>query len=175
MARDRFDDERVVIIERDNGGSSVGLLLLGLAVGAGAALLLAPASGAETRERLSREARRASQRVKDLTDELGEKLADQVEQARHAVDDRVTRARDAVSTRVQAVNEAVAASRDAASQARADIERAVEHSKQAYADSRRVYGEKTRRAASGEPGPVPDDLSPSQGAEGAADRIPGDA
>ena len=39
--------------------NGIGMLLLGLAIGAGAALLFAPASGDETRERLQREARRA--------------------------------------------------------------------------------------------------------------------
>ena len=46
---------------RDNGraqGFGVGLLI-GALVGAGAALLLAPAAGNETRKRLRREARRA--------------------------------------------------------------------------------------------------------------------
>lgn len=47
---------------RDNGARAQGFgvgLLIGALVGAGAALLLAPASGDETRKRLRREARRA--------------------------------------------------------------------------------------------------------------------
>lgn len=47
---------------RDNGARAQGFgvgLLIGALVGAGAALLLAPASGNETRKRLRREARRA--------------------------------------------------------------------------------------------------------------------
>ncbi len=81
MARhDEYDDERVVVIERDGGGAAgVGTFLLGLAIGAGAALLFAPASGAETRQRIQDEARRASRKVKDMTDEFGEKVADSVE------------------------------------------------------------------------------------------------
>lgn len=165
MARD-YDDERVVVIEKDSG-NGVGMLLLGLAIGAGAALLFAPASGRETRERLSHEARRAGRRVKDMTDEFGEELADRVERARSSVDERVGRAREAVTSHVDAVNEAVSASRDAARQARADIERAVENSKRAYADGRRTYQERaTRRPMSGEPAPMADDLAPHPGAEG---------
>ena len=76
--RDEYDDERVVIVEQSTG-SGIGMLLLGLAVGAGAALLFAPASGRETRERLQREARRAGRRVKEATEDLGEGLADRVE------------------------------------------------------------------------------------------------
>lgn len=174
MARDYEDDDRVVVIERDNGSNAVGMLLVGLAIGAGAALLFAPASGRETRERISREARRAGKRMRDMTDEFGERLADRVEHARSSVDERVGRARDAVGSRVQAVSDAVNAGREAAREARGDIERAVENSKRAYADTRRVYNERTRRPGngatmSGEPGPMADDLAPRTRAEGTAD------
>ena len=75
MARhEEYDDDRVVIVERDGGSSSMGTFLLGLAIGAGAALLFAPASGEETRARLQEEARRAGKRVKDMTDEFTEAL-----------------------------------------------------------------------------------------------------
>ena len=75
MARyDEYDDDRVVVIERGNGTNGMGTFLLGLAIGAGAALLFAPASGAETRKRLQDEARRAGRKMKDMTDELGEKV-----------------------------------------------------------------------------------------------------
>lgn len=141
MARhEEYDDERVVIVERD-GGMGVGTFLLGLAVGAGAALLFAPASGEETRRRLQDEARRAGQRVKDMTDELTDELTDRVERTRSAIDDRVERARDAVSSRARAVGDAAHAGREAAGQARSELERAVSESKRAYADSRRAYRE----------------------------------
>jgi len=173
MARD-YDDDRVVVIERDNG-NGVDMLLLGLAVGAGAALLFAPASGRETRERISRETRRAGRRVKDMTDELGDHLADRVARTRSAVDERVGRAKDAVSSRVEAVSDAVHAGRDAAREARADIERAVEKSKRAYADGRRAYQDRTTRGGmSGELGPTADDLALRQGAEGHVDGLAGD-
>lgn len=54
--------------QRDNGGRAEGFglgLLIGALVGAGAALLLAPASGDDTRKRLRREARRAYLRGSD--------------------------------------------------------------------------------------------------------------
>lgn len=47
-------------------------LLIGAIVGAGAALLLAPASGADTRKRLRREARRAYVRGTDAAEDLWE-------------------------------------------------------------------------------------------------------
>ncbi|MBL0171410.1 MAG: YtxH domain-containing protein [Gemmatimonadaceae bacterium] len=141
--RDEYDDERIVVVEQ-GGGNGIAMLLVGLAIGAGAALLFAPASGAETRERIQREARRAGKRVKDLTGEASEELAGRVGRTRARFDERVDRARDAVRSRTQAVSDAVDAGREAAAQARAELERAVADSKRAYADSRRAYREARR-------------------------------
>ena len=54
MSRHEYDDEAYVVIERTSG--SFGSFLVGIAVGAGVALLLAPDSGLETRRRLRRSA-----------------------------------------------------------------------------------------------------------------------
>ena len=140
MARhEEYDDDHMVVIERDSGSNAIGTFLLGLAVGAGAALLFAPASGEETRARLQEEARRAGRRVKDMTDEFSEEVTDRVERTRSAIDNRVGRARDAVTSRANAVRDAAAVGREAALQARTELERAVADSKRAYADSRRAY------------------------------------
>ncbi len=141
--RDEYDDDRIVMVEQ-GGSSGIGMLLLGLAVGAGAALLFAPASGQETRERIQREARRAGKRVKDLTDEASDELAGRVDRTRARFDERVEQARDAVRSRTQAVSDAVDAGREAAAQARVELERAVAESKRAYADSRRAYRDARR-------------------------------
>ena len=141
--RDAYDDERVVIVE-EGGGNAIGMLLLGLAVGAGAALLFAPASGEETRERIQREARRAGRRVKEMTDDVTGELVDRVSRTRAGFDERVERARDAVRSRTRAVGDAVEAGREGASQARADLERAVADTKRAYAESRRAYRDARR-------------------------------
>jgi gas vesicle protein len=135
------EEDRMVIVERDGGSKGLGMLLLGLAVGAGAALLFAPASGEETRERLQRETRRAGRKVRDLTDALAEGVTDGVERGRSAFDTQVGRARDAVSSRKRAVTDALDAGRGAADDTRADLERAVADAKRAYADSRRAYRE----------------------------------
>lgn len=165
MARyDEYDDDRVVVIDRDNGTSGIGTFLLGLAIGAGAALLFAPASGAETRQRLQDEARRAGRKMKEMTDEFGEKVADSVEKTRFQFDEQLGHARDAVSSRVHAVGEAVSAGRDAAAQARADLERAVADSKRAYADSRRAYREHGRRHGPDDTN-SPDDMASNSGEE----------
>jgi len=139
MARhDEYDDDRVVVIERERDSSgSIAMLLFGIAVGAGAALLMAPASGEETRERIRSEARRARQRVREMTDELGDQLADRVERTRDVVDRNFGTARERVSERARAVTEAVEAGREAAHQAKGELERAVSETKRAYQDSRR--------------------------------------
>lgn len=128
MAREAYDDDRVVVIERDRGGTAgVGMLLLGLAIGAGAALLLAPGSGAETRERLQDGARRAGRRMREAADEFGDEMTERVEHVK-----------ESVGTRAQAVRDAVEVGRDAASKARADLERNLADAKSAYAGRRRT-------------------------------------
>ncbi len=167
MARyDEYDEDRVVVIERENGTKGIGTFLLGLAIGAGAALLFAPASGAETRQRLQDDARRAGRKVKDITDEFGDTMADSVEKARDQFDEQVGRARDAVNARVRAVGDAVSVGREAAAQSRADLERAVADSKRAYADSRRAYREHSRRQGPDHTS-APDDMVSSSGEESA--------
>ena len=143
--RDEYDDERIVVVEQGGGENGIGMLLLGLALGAGAALLFAPASGQETRERLQREARRAGKRVKDMTEEASKELAGRVGRTRAQFDEKVDIARHAVRSRKQAVGDAVDAGREAASQARTELERAVAETKRAYADSRRAYRDARRK------------------------------
>lgn len=138
--RDEYDDERVVVVEQ-GGSGGLGMLLLGLAIGAGAALLFAPASGEETRDRIQREARRARQRAQELTEDFTDELTDRVDRTRATFEDRVEQAKDAVRSRASAVGDAVDAGRDAAKQARTELERAVQDSKRAYADSRRAFRE----------------------------------
>ena len=81
------DDEDVPTVQRPRGSSfrrsvdweHVGLLgaglLVGALVGAGAALLLAPQSGLETRTAIRRRARVARHRATDAWDELADELA----------------------------------------------------------------------------------------------------
>ncbi|MBY0492132.1 MAG: YtxH domain-containing protein [Gemmatimonadaceae bacterium] len=129
MSRDAYDDDRVVVVDRGRD-SGLGMLLLGLAIGAGAALLLAPASGRETRERLQQGARRASKRAREFAEDMGEDLTERVGRVKE-------RARDAVGTRADAVRDAVEVGREAAQRARADLERNLADAKSAYADRRR--------------------------------------
>ncbi|MEI6738962.1 MAG: YtxH domain-containing protein [Gemmatimonadaceae bacterium] len=130
-----LDDERVLVVEQ-KGGPGIGTFLLGLAIGAGAALLFAPASGQETRERLRRQVRRAGGRVRDVVDDLGDEFTD-----------RVDRARDGLASRAQAMADVVDVGRDAVRDAREELERALADSKRAYAEARRAYRDAHRRDA----------------------------
>jgi len=80
------DDREVIIVEQDRA-SGVGLFLLGAALGAGLALLMAPASGEETRDRLRREARRLKSSAEDAFDDFKEHFDDFKEDVEEKVED----------------------------------------------------------------------------------------
>ena len=124
------DDEPFVVIEKHEGG--VGAFLIGLAVGAGVALLFAPQTGEETRQGLTRRAQRARARAQDLTDEMTESVGDRFRQARDQVEGRIENARQAVEIKRQQVSRAMEAGRAAAQQARAELERRIAETKAAY-------------------------------------------
>jgi gas vesicle protein len=170
---DDYDDDRLVIVERESGGSGLGALLLGIAIGAGAALLLAPDSGEATRARIRREAKRAQVKARDKFDEMSDEISSTYERTLEAVERKVGEARgavrskaravgDVVEERRQAVGDAVEAGRVAARQAREELERSVEETKRAYADARRSQ----RRT---------DDLLSSDGDDSDAAENPGTA
>src|ERR1700712_1049285 len=115
---DDFDDDHVVVVERDGGGTGLGAFALGLAIGAAAALLWAPASGEETRARIKREAKRARNRDMEIGEDVADQFTERAERVREVVGDRVERTRDNVTRRARAVGDAVAAGKDAAHQAR---------------------------------------------------------
>jgi gas vesicle protein len=69
-------------MRRDNGyGSAVGWLIVGSVAGACAALLLAPATGKKTRQRLSRRLRDTRESVTEFTDDLADKTREFAEGA----------------------------------------------------------------------------------------------
>ncbi|MBI4949320.1 MAG: YtxH domain-containing protein [Deltaproteobacteria bacterium] len=71
-----------------NKGSSLLAFLLGGAVGAGIALLYAPASGAETRKRIREGADGAGDRAKDLYQDAKDKVTDSTGRVAQMVNDR---------------------------------------------------------------------------------------
>jgi len=129
--REYEDEEPYVIIEKHSG--SVGSLMLGVAIGAGLALLFAPQSGPETRRGITRQARLARTRASQLADEVSATVSDTLTQARVQVEDRIGAARQAVDMRRQQVARAVDAGRAAAQQARSELQRRIDEGKTAYA------------------------------------------
>ncbi len=104
------DDREVVVIREGDAG--VRWFLLGALLGAGAALLMAPASGEETRRRLSRQARRVRARTEDLVDEFGERVRTGAGRVREEVEERVEDLRSDIGEFGDAVRGAGASARE---------------------------------------------------------------
>lgn len=127
------DDEPYVVIEQKQPG--IGSFLLGLAVGAGVALLFAPRTGEETRRDLQRRAREVGDQAQDLVSEITESVGNTISQARDKVEGRIDAARDAVELKRRQVTNAVDAGRAAAQQARVELEQRIAETKAAYKET----------------------------------------
>ena len=131
MREYHFDeDEPYVVIEKSEG--STGSFLLGLALGAGVALLFAPRSGLETRRELNRRANRVKDAAHGVAEDLTYSVKDRFHEARAQVEERIDSARHAVEVKRQQVSQAVQAGRAAAAQAREDLERRIAETKASY-------------------------------------------
>ena len=124
------DDEPYIVIEKHSGG--VGDFLLGALIGAGVALLFAPRSGRETRADISRRARAAQDRVRDVAGDVTDQVVDTFETARSRIEEQIDSARSAVVNKKKQVTRAMEAGREAAHQARTDLERRLAETKAAY-------------------------------------------
>lgn len=134
-----YDDEPYgveapyVVVERRSAG--IGPLFIGLALGAGVALLLAPQSGEETRRRIARSARRAQDAAQELVEDLSGTVAEKFDQARDSIGEKLEAAMDAVDDGTRRVTNAVGVGRAAARQARGELEARIAESKAAYKES----------------------------------------
>ena len=132
-----YDDEPYrepyVIVERREAG--VGPLLLGLALGAGIALLLAPQSGEETREIIARRARRAQEAAQDLVKDMSGVVAEKFGDVRDRVGDTIDATFDAVEAKKRQVARGIDAGRVAARETRDDLESRIAERKAAYKDA----------------------------------------
>jgi len=138
--RDWYDDDPYVerpyvIVERGDAGAGIGPLLLGLALGAGVALLLAPQSGEETRRAVARRARRAQEVAQDFVGGVSGTVADKFNQVRASVEERIDATFEAVDAKKRQVSNAVEAGRAAARQTRGELEHRIAERKAAYKDS----------------------------------------
>ena len=131
MARYEIDDDdRVVVIERQSAGFAP--FLIGLAIGAGAALLMAPQSGINTRRDLRRRARRVRRAAEQAVSDATERVTDTFDEARRRVEEKIDSARDAIDFKKNQVNRAMSAGRAAARDARAELEQHIAETKAAY-------------------------------------------
>lgn len=127
-----FDDDGFpyVVIEKRSG--DFGSFVIGLALGAGLALLMAPRSGVETRRELKEQARRMRGAAEDLAQDVTNRAADKFEVAKSQVEERLDAARSQVEMRKEQVSHAIDAGRVAARQAREDLERRIAETKASY-------------------------------------------
>lgn len=114
----RERDREVLVVEPEES-SRLGWFIVGAALGAGLALLFAPASGRETRERLSRGALRLKDQAEELLDEMGE----EVERVADDVEGRVDEFRTRVSGTARAVADEARRGKASVSAAREELER----------------------------------------------------
>ncbi len=128
-----YDREPYMIIERREAG--VGSFLIGLALGAGVALLLAPQSGEETRRGLALRARRAQDAAQDFVEDMSGTVADKFQEVRASVEERIEATLDSVDNKKRRVSNAFHAGRAAAREARGELEQRIADSKAAYKDS----------------------------------------
>jgi len=125
--------EPYVIIEKQETG--IGPFLLGIALGAGVALLFAPQSGQETRRGIARSARRAQDAAQDFVEDVSGTVADKFKEVRTSVEERIEATIDAVDERKRRVTNAFHAGRAAAREARGELEQRIAETKAAYKDS----------------------------------------
>lgn len=97
------DDLPYIVIERRSG--SFGNLIMGALLGAGAALLLAPRSGRETRDEIRAGALRLRDRAEDAVRGVSESVQDTIGGVRGEVEDRIDSARDAFEAGRRAARE----------------------------------------------------------------------
>ena len=162
MSRFEYDeDEPYVVIEQSRG--SFGSFLVGIAMGAAVALLLAPDSGIETRRRLRRSARRVKRAAREKVEGLADDVTDRYEHARHVVEEKLDAARSAIDLKRRQAGRAIEAGRAAAHQAREDLERRIAESKAAYQAGADVVRDSHRRGEAGVDADFDEDLDEAEG------------
>jgi len=129
---EEYEAEPYVIIERQD--SAIGPLLLGIALGAGVALLFAPQSGEETRGGIARSARRARNAAQDFVEDVTDTVADKFNEVKSTVEEKLEATLDAVDVRKRRVTNAYRAGRAAARDARGQLEQRIAETKAAYKD-----------------------------------------
>ena len=127
---DLDDDDRVVVIEQHSAG--VTPFLVGIALGAGLALLFAPSSGIETRRQIRQRAMRVRRKAEQVANDVTDTVTETFQDARRRVEERIDSARDAIDLKRRQVHRAMEAGRAAAQEARDELEDRIAENKAAY-------------------------------------------
>ena len=161
------EDEPYVVIEKQSG--TLSSFFVGLAVGAGLALLFAPQSGERTRRDLQRRARRAQRTARRVATDVTDTVVGGFNDARRRVEDSIDATRQAIEVKKEQVQRAMEAGRAAAQQAREELERRIAETKAAYpsgADSGRPSSEPPARRPASTKRPAAVSTSSDQEPEG---------
>jgi gas vesicle protein len=129
MREQDYDDTPYVVIEQQSSG--IGSFLLGIAIGAGAALLFAPQSGPEIRRVIGSRARELSENAKGMVDEMTGSIQHSMMGMRSQVNERIREASGVARRSRRQVRDAIVAGRSAAHEARAEMERKLAEQKTA--------------------------------------------
>jgi len=127
-----FDPSYVIVEKREAG---IGQFLLGMALGAGAAVLFAPQTGEETRRGIARSARRVQQNAQGFVEDVSGNVADKFREVRASVEERIEATLDAVDDKRRRVSNAYQAGREAAREARGELEQRIADTKATYKES----------------------------------------
>lgn len=124
----------VVVVERSEG--SLAGFLLGLAVGAGVALLFAPKTGDETRQQLKNTGRRLRAAAAERAEDLQEALGGRYERTRERIEEGLETARSTLDEKRESARDAIHAGKEAVKSARSELERRLAESKAARGGSK---------------------------------------
>ncbi len=117
-----YDDDGVPYVVIERTGSGLFPFVWGALIGAAAALLLAPKSGAETQQELKERARRLRDRAEEKAGELQDTLQDAFETGRRQVEEKYDYAKGKMSEGRSRAQQALDAGKKAAKAARSEIE-----------------------------------------------------
>ncbi len=120
-----YDDDGVPYVVIERSGSGFVPFVWGALIGAAAALLLAPKSGAETQQELKEKARKLRELAEEKAGELQGTLQDALKEGRKHVEDHYDTAKKAVEGGRERATKAVDAGRKAAKAARTEYDERI--------------------------------------------------
>jgi gas vesicle protein len=135
MSQYEFEEDDPYVVIEKHDAPSIAPFLIGLAMGAGMALLLAPRSGAATRRDIKRRARKVQRAAHQVATNVTDGVVGTFEEARRRVEEQIDTARQAIDLKRRQVNRAMEAGRMAAQEARDELEQRIAETKAAYGAS----------------------------------------